>query len=159
MRLHVLAVLCALFAGSAQAQSMRDTTLTDAPFCFARNYDAAHLADHPDQRVTAITISQHREIPQNAADGMVLLVRVMLRGTNEVWSGAAYCQVGKMADCGMEGDSGTFAIEPREGDSILLSVGRYGITFEGQSDFITLHSDRGDDRSFLLRRAALSACQ
>lgn len=159
MRYHVLAVFCAVLAGSAQAQSMRDTLLTDSPFCLARSYDAAHLASHPDQRVTAISISQHPEVARNAADGMVLLVRVMLRGSDEVYSGAAYCQVGKMADCGMEGDSGTFAIEPRDADSVLLSVGRYGITFEGQRDFITLYSDRGDDRSFLLRRAALSACQ
>jgi hypothetical protein len=156
--MRLILIIGAILATPAHAQTMRETLLTDTPFCFARAYDAAHLDAHPDQRVTAISIGQHPEVPQNVADGMVLELKVSLRGSKEVFGGAAYCQVGKIADCGMEGDAGTMVIEPRGSDSILMTVGPYGITFEGAADFVTLESDRGDDRSFLLYPAALSAC-
>jgi hypothetical protein len=158
MRLLSLAALITALALPAAAQSLRETMLTDAPFCFARSYDKAHLAAHADQTVTAFRIGPHPEVPQNAADGMVLLVQVERRGSDEVLTGAGYCTVGKIADCGMEGDAGSFTIEPRDADSLVLIVGQYGITFDGQRDFVTLDGDRGDDREFLLYRADPALC-
>ncbi len=158
MRPLSLAALITALALPAAAQSLRETMLTDAPFCFARTYDKAHLAAHPDQTVTAFRIGPHPEVPQNVTDGMVLLLQVERRGSDEVLTGAGYCTVGKMADCGMEGDAGSFTIEPRDGDSLLLRVGPYGITFEGPRDFVTLQGNRGDDREFLLYRADPALC-
>ncbi|MCX7299569.1 MAG: hypothetical protein NTX73_04170 [Rhodobacterales bacterium] len=155
--LHLAALITAIGLPAA-AQSLRESMLTDAPFCFARTYDKAHLAAHPDQTVTTFRISPHSEVPQNVANGVVLLVQVERRGSAEVLTGAGYCTVGKIADCGMEGDAGSFTIEPRDRESLLLRVGQFGITFEGQRDFVTLEGDRGDDREFLLHRADPAVC-
>ena len=38
----------------------------DAPGCFTRTYDRAHLAQHPDQVVTAVMLRIYRPPPANA---------------------------------------------------------------------------------------------
>jgi hypothetical protein len=159
MRRIACGVLLTILATGSAAQDLRESMLTDAPFCFARVYDKSHLATHPQQRVTAMSISPHPEVPVNAPDGMVLLVRTMTRASPEILTAVAYCEVGTVADCGLEGDAGTFRLDPRGTDAVVLTVGRYGMTFEGATQSLLLSSHIGDDRSFRLDRAGLSACQ
>lgn len=149
VRLAILAALVAL-GHSAQAQDMRQTRFPAPDSCFARDYDAAHLASHPAQRVTSLALS-----PDRTAVGEIYLwlwITGTIRGTDDQLEAMAACEpVGDILDCSMEGDAGEFTIKPAKGGAILLEVGPYGMTFEIGSDVVTLEPDRGDDRTFLLR--------
>jgi len=54
----------------------------DALGCFTRTYDRAHLAQHPDQVVTAVKLRIHRPPPGNA-DKYWFLAQFRLRGKDE----------------------------------------------------------------------------
>ena len=120
--------------------------------CYARSYSADHLAAHPDQLVTEIVLTPEASV----ADPMIgLWLDLTLRGDIAgTYLGFGYCEAsGPGLDCGMEGDAGSFTIAPDTNGGILVEVGPYGMSFEAETDYITLKSDRGDDRSFLLRPA------
>ena len=120
----------------------------DLANCYARSYSADHLASHPIQQVSAIWMTRATE--EVAPPGMVLNLSVRLKTSREVFLGTAYCAPeGSGLACGMEGDAGTFVIAPRK-DAVLIALDRAGISFEGQSDFVTLSGSTGDDREFLL---------
>jgi hypothetical protein len=142
---HIVIAL-ALLAAPARA---------DAPFdgCFVRLYDAEHLADHPDQLVTAIALKPFPE----PTDGIILNLYLQMRGGVAVM-GTAYCnQDGEGMTCGLEGDAGGFSLGPGKG-GILLRVDPGGMSFEGARDWVTISGTAGDDRSFLLSHSANPSC-
>ena len=138
-----------LAALPAPAQDLRATAFPGPGSCYARDYDAAHLAAHPKQRVTSLAIS-----PDRTAFGeryLWLWIDGTLRGTDDRLEALAACEkIGTRLDCSMEGDAGEFTLRAAANRAILLVVGPYGMTFELGGDAITLQPDRGDDRSFLL---------
>lgn len=122
--------------------------------CYSRSYSDAHLAKHTEQLVTDIAVMAEGSI----ADPMLgLWVTLRLRGDIAgSYEALAYCEnAGAAVTCGMEGDAGSFSITPDGDGTIVIDVGPYGMSFEGDAGFITLMSDRGDDRSF---RLAPSGC-
>ncbi|MGB8813459.1 MAG: hypothetical protein WCC57_09755 [Paracoccaceae bacterium] len=125
--------------------------------CFVREYTADHLAKHPDQLVKYISLSISA---LDAQPGLrVLDVIVNLRGKDEFFHGLAYCEPqGKGLACGMEGDAGAFVLEGAKQGALRLSVAAQGLSFEGQTDFITLDGRRGDDRVFLIPNVAAALC-
>lgn len=122
----------------------------DPSTCYARTYSAEHLAQHPDQRVTAM-----RLFPDAQADDprLVLQVQVVLRGTpGGAFAGYGYCEnQGEELYCAMEGDAGGFSISSARDGAILVAVSSLGLSFENDAGFVTLEKEKGDDRSFLLR--------
>ncbi|MEZ5798491.1 MAG: hypothetical protein R3D63_14080 [Paracoccaceae bacterium] len=123
--------------------------------CYRRQYDRAHLASHPDQRVTEIAVGAV------ARDARVVVVNLSLmrRGDREVYLASAYCESRlDHLSCLMEGDAGAFDLSPAKGGKLLLTVATRGMAFEGARDFVEISGLTGDDRSFLLAGAAPGAC-
>lgn len=119
----------------------------DVP-CWARDYDAAHLAAHPDQRVVSITLGP--STVSGTVDGeTVHRLVVRLRGPDTVATATAYCSGTGAMDCGIEGDGGVFTLTP-DGASVLLRVGEYGLWLEGAAGAVELSGTSGDDRVFRL---------
>lgn len=145
-----LAVLAAL-TGPTQAAGPWDRMFPAPDTCYARVYSAAHLADHPQQRVTRMHLAAASAVPADPWPAVAL--SVMLRGPGGGEAAAiAYCEnIENALYCSMEGDAGAFATETAGDGAILVSVGRDGMTLETDRDFITLDQRRGDDRSFLLQ--------
>jgi hypothetical protein len=125
--------------------------------CFVREYDAAHLAAHPRQRVRRIAID-HRPRTELVADyGPVLAgISVTMRNPAEGSGGAELiCRdENGAALCGLEADGGTVRLE-RAGDRLTVRVIE-GLRFETETGFVDLSG--GDDDAFVLRRAPPQAC-
>lgn len=122
--------------------------------CYARVYTDAHLAKHPAQRVTRISIRPDFTI----ADPMLgVQLKITLRGVpGGAFDAYGYCENegGHTLYCGMEGDAGGFQITPEKTGAILISVSSLGMGFENDTGFATLERSTGDDRSFLLQPVA-----
>lgn len=152
------AKICGAFlmflSAPALALSPQDQMFPDRASCYARSYSKDHLAKHPAQQVTEIAVKPDFEI----ADPMLgLRLWLRLRGVpGGTFEGFAYCENegGSTLYCGLEGDAGAFVVTPAKGGSILVEVGRYGMSFENAAGFVTLERDQGDDRSFLLHPAS-----
>ena len=141
-----------LIAGRAMAENPMQAMFPGKAGCYARSYNASHLAKHPEQLVTNLAIVADASM----ADPMLgLWIGADLRGDIAGhYEGYAYCETaGGSLSCGMEGDAGSFTVSSDKDGNILIEVGRYGMSFEGAVDFITLKADRGDDRSFILNPA------
>jgi hypothetical protein len=122
--------------------------------CYARVYDAAHLASHPEQRVAAISLRQSDLLDPEGR--LVLTLGFTLRN-GEAYGAEAYCSAGRAgASCGIEGDGGSFDLS-LSGEDLRLEVGEF-LMVEGASDFSPDLADGGDDRVFLLRPSAFAAC-
>jgi hypothetical protein len=147
------ALLIFLGGFAAQAQSPTEQMFPRGDSCYARNYGAAHLAKHPEQRVTrfAVTPDFVSEAPL-----LALELRLGLRGTpGGAFEAQAICEnTGGSIYCAMEGDAGGFQIDPAKNRGILISVSSLGMSFENEGGFVTLERNSGDDRSFLLRPVA-----
>ncbi|MBP9184499.1 MAG: hypothetical protein KBF78_15290 [Fuscovulum sp.] len=159
-------LIAALLAGPAGAEGRVGALsggLSGALFpsdasCYLRQYSAAHLAAHPDQRVTQIALG-----PWGPAWGkdrdLVLTVAVYLTGDAERYSGAAWCRdAGPYLHCRMEGDAGSFALEAATGRALRMTLTGDGIGFEGPRDFVELSARTGDDRVFLIPPVPADAC-
>jgi hypothetical protein len=121
-------------------------------FCWERVYDRAHLASHPEQRVTRFALGREPLGEPVAPGETVMTVEVGLLGEGETLVATGYCDPdGQRLLCGLEGDSGNYAIEAQGADQVLVTVGDRGMSFEGDSGFHELRPDQGDDRAFLLR--------
>lgn len=141
--------LLALAALPVLAQSPRDEMFPGLSVCYAREYDRAHLAAHPDQRVTSVALTPDQAAPTDAL--FPLWVVVTHRDQPGKLEALAYCEnIEDTLYCGMEGDAGAFSIAPAREGAVLLSVARGGMGFEGETGFVRLEADRGDDRTFLL---------
>ncbi len=148
---HFVIACSVLFATPLLAQSTVDRVFgPDAP-CFSRTYDAAHLDAHPAQQVTMIVIRADTEdMAHDATDDRLLLVDVITRDHTFPYSGIGYCAATSTGlECLLEGDAGRFTLTQQDG-RLRLDVGRDGLIFEGETDFLTLQGDQGDDRVFLL---------
>lgn len=147
----------ALFSQTAQARPLIDSHFTSGG-CFVREYAADHLAKHPDQMVKYISLSISA---LDAPDGITLMdVIVNLRGKPEYFHGLAYCEPQRDAlVCSMEGDAGAFRLEGARNGALRLSVSDQGVSFEGQSEFVTLDGNRGDDLVFLIPSVKAELCK
>jgi hypothetical protein len=140
-----------MLAAPALGQSPQDQMFPDASTCYGRSYSAAHLADHPAQRVTDLRLTPDFRI----ADPLLgLQVAISLRGAGGGrYEGWGYCENegGETLYCAMEGDAGGFTVTPAKGGAVLVRVSRIGLSFENETGFVTLERDQGDDRAFLLQ--------
>jgi hypothetical protein len=149
----VLACLVAVPAAAQNAESLYET-------CFVRAYDGAHMAAHPGQRVTAISVYF-----QNFADTLLAGISYTLRygdkfgfsgDCHEKIEGGFQCHACTNDSCDTDGES--FKILWTGGDSIELvndSTGVVGENPEGGRDYLRAG---GASSRFTLDRGSLSDC-
>lgn len=130
--------------------------------CYARSYSAAHLKEHPAQRVAKIEIDMAKENPDGkpiTEEAIELGFGVQLKTSPEWYTNVAICKsAGPEMNCFLEGDGGSFTLTAAEGGSLRLKTGDYGLAIEGEKDFMELPGDKGDDRVFVLPPAPQAAC-
>ncbi len=140
-----------------QAQTGAIAMFPPEAACFQRHYDAMHLAEHPQQRISAIALTPAEG--QVVSSSLVVDISVNLRSGSESYSGSAYCEPDAAGlSCGMEGDAGAFNLVLRDGGALLLKVDPGGMSFEGTQDFLTVSGTSGDDRAFLMYPVAAADC-
>lgn len=124
--------------------------------CYARTYDAKHLAAHPRQKVI------HFFVTHSDAEGMTppktfdLSFGFRLKDSTDSFSSEAGCAAeGDGAICSAEGDGGHFRLTPRP-DGLLVTVeGR--LALEGAESF-SPDLMESDDREFRLYLSPASEC-
>ena len=139
-----------MWATSLAAQSPQDQMFPDSARCYARIYSAEHLAAHPAQQVTGISVSP---VADYADPFLGLFLKLTLRNVpGGAFEAYASCENegGDTLFCLLEGDAGGFQITPAKKGAILLEVSSLGMTFENDEVFATLEAKSGDDRNFLL---------
>lgn len=123
--------------------------------CFARTYDSAHLAAHPDQIVRAVKLRLYKAPP----DARFFALEMQLRGRDKPLKTGGYC---KGAACKVECDGGGVNIAP-SGDDVMMRLDRIRMVacdasdielFEGGEDV----TGGKDDRVFRLYRAPDALC-
>ena len=145
----VLAGAVVLASGAARTESV--LARFGGSSCFARIYDKAHLARHPDQNVRTIALSRSSAGVSGGKTALILNFKV--RQSGETYSGEAICSPrGSDATCTLEGDAGRFSLAAK-GDDLSMTVVR--VSVEGEKDFAEFGAD---DRVFLLRKAASVRC-
>jgi hypothetical protein len=152
MRSMPCAAIFMLGASPLLAESPRNVMFPSDASCYLRDYSADHLAKHPKQRVSSIALRPEGALVEDAT--MTVWVTVTLRDQpGEDLVALTYCQVADAdrMDCLMEGDAGAFSLAPAKGGAVLVTVAKAGMGFDGATDFVTLRSDSGDDRSFLVK--------
>jgi len=184
----ISALVCAAVAGAQTRPAHRDiaAALDLQPLgkaCFTRHYSSAHLAQHPHQLVTSMTLLVERQAnsPRGAPDGTVFPYHaslvVSVRGKRERYRQGTICSWSDGRDdrndeaalvCNVECDGGGFAlVRSSSPNSIRLRLdyldGR-GIALNGTCDpsenadrMLNLLPGR-DDKEFRLTRVRQSDC-
>ena len=138
--------------------------------CFVRAYDTAHLAAHPQQKVTMMTLLVSGE--NDDEDGQMnyrVLLGVRLRHKAARYTSAADCGHAKIGEsggsitlsCGVDCDGGGIDIALAKDDkSTLVSLEQIAIWRDGIEDENARTSLKSgtDDRSFRLERTRLADC-
>jgi hypothetical protein len=154
----------AILAAAALAVSVAQAALQDASAlygtCFARTYDDAHLAVHPGQRVTSISVNF-----QSFEDDLLASVIYRLRyGTKFGFSGACYTEIegGFLCDACINDSCETsrehFVVLWSGGDTVKLVndlTGMLAENAEGGRDYLAAGGEHGE---FLLRRGSAEDC-
>jgi hypothetical protein len=131
--------------------------LTASGACYSRVYDAAHLSAHPRQTVTRFFLGDPGDAWRatqspghfNVAFGFQIVDR------QDIYAGVGICEPsGTGASCDVEGDGGSFTIEPT-GEDLRIVAAR--IQVEGPSDF-SPDLAFADNRVMLLRRGQAREC-
>jgi hypothetical protein len=150
-----MVVLC-LIAPPALAESPREALFADNRGCYRRDYDAAHLAKHPDQLVKTIRLSPDAEFSDDHS--LLLALEILPRGGEAVLAHGICENTGGSLSCGLEGDAGWLMLEPTA-KGLRATVGRDGISFETDTGFVTFGGGHSDDAVFAIPRAPEEACQ
>lgn len=131
--------------------------------CYARTYDAAHLQDHPNQKVRRIEFDmtdKNANGNANTADNFELGFGVMSVTSSDWYTGSAICKTaGAVVDCFLEGDGGRFRLSAEKNGALKLETGDYGLAFEGAKDTLELPAEDKDDKVFILSPAPHAECE
>lgn len=154
MRWRTLATgAIAVFVCTSTMADALDDSFADFGTCYARQYDAAHLRQHPRQRVTQIMLSHTATAPDADAWDAVLEFGFTLRD-GETYSAVAYCEDGV---CGLEGDGGQFEVTAAKDKGLRLAVLHKFLALEGRNSWSGNLAD-SDDTVFLVYRTRPAAC-
>jgi len=134
--------------------------------CFARRYDAAHLAEHPQQKVNYMRLLvSAKPVAEDPALNYGFSLGVRFRGQAEDFSNGGECghptamqeSPDKLAlGCGIDCDGGGISVEIVDGGkSVLVRTDR--IALWGSKDSVDVGG--GDDRVFRLDRVKLDECK
>jgi hypothetical protein len=164
MRVTLRPVLPFLSALGLVSSALPATALDVSDFyesCFIRSYDAAHLAKHPGQRVSAV----QAEIIEWEANPFVRITYAVKGGANYRLAGDCYdeiaggylCHLCKDESC--ETGEQTFKILLKEKDSIDIINDTTGLTGEDESGATDELPSGGEHGAFALARTAYSVCE
>jgi hypothetical protein len=186
----VRALPCALLAALALAAPALAEVKRESPLpghlplgveaCFGRVYDAAHLREHPRQRVTSFHLlrdftpdTNSENEPQTRQElldaeggegGIGLTAYVRLRDRKGVYSNYFSCRPGEggAVFCGIDCDGGSFLMRPRGGSLLIenkgfVVVGGCGGSDEDQENPVVV-SPGADDKVFRLDKQPLNQC-
>jgi hypothetical protein len=171
MRIVWLAVL-ALVAGGSAALAQDDAASEAAPDswigCWSRVYDAAHLAKHPGQKVTAITLSiAARDGASGDAPGDYRAkLTALMRDKPDTYSnpGGSRCVAsGETLSCFTDGFFlGKFSLEPA-GKNMKLAISGADehvalVPGVDLSSFVVLSPENPEHTLFLLNPAPAKTC-
>jgi hypothetical protein len=167
----VKAILAGLIIGSVSAvgaAELSDFVPTEdgASACWQRLYEA-HLAGHPDQQVTAMTLLMSYLTFEDGSEGMHYFgLDVALRdGRKGTTSGGCWLSEG-VVRCGVDCDGGGLVLSRNDDGSVLADLEAYGyISLEsecgggdGELESFPLEPGR-DDKQFLLQPADAKLCK
>jgi hypothetical protein len=139
--------------------------------CFVRKYDAAHLAGHPLQKVSAMTLLINAEIdPEDKSLGYWFRLGVKFRNRPGDFDSSGSCGSAHVNDdsngkeqmrCGVDCDGGGIVVEMGKTDSaVLIRLDSIRIWRHNKPDDEGLNLSGGaDDRVFRLDRAPLEMCR
>jgi hypothetical protein len=141
--------------------------------CFARRYDKAHLARHPQQKVTAMTLLVSAELlPEDKALNYAFAMGVKFNDRKGNFNSAGDCghptvtqeSPDKIAlGCGVDCDGGGLAAELVNNDKQLRvsidSIAIWNSKSKGDVDDRDGFNGGADDHVFLLERTDLDACK
>jgi hypothetical protein len=148
----------------------------DAALCFSRTYDAAHLKQHPKQKVTEmilfiryITLSEDEAILITTDNGGTekqyfrydFTLAAKVKDRSQALYASGDCASAEGIGCGVECDGGGIDIEPVAGkdDTILVRLERIRMTL-GCSEGADVDLEGGaDDKVFKLTKAPRPLCQ
>jgi len=132
--------------------------------CYARIYDAAHLAKHPDQLVTAVKLCFHHLADEHKPiggreRGPDFILTIKQRGKSKTLSTEGLCWVshlGTQARCDVECDGGGIDVKFLDEDTMSMTLGRIRMQECGKADVddgsgIEVTGGK-DDRVFRLNR-------
>jgi hypothetical protein len=160
-RSHVAGgVLAAVaLAGSVASAAPEDlSVLYDK--CFTRAYDAAHLAGHPGQRVTKMSV----QFQEFEGDLLASVIYTLRYGTKFGFSGACYVKIEGGYSCDAcvndtcESNGEKFKILWSGGETIRLvneETGMLAKNAEGGRDYLSAGGEHGE---FILRRGRAEDC-
>jgi hypothetical protein len=152
-------------------------TETDVLGCFVRTYDKAHLAEHPDQLVTAVRLHIYHPPPAKGLADTLMDLEVKVRGRNVTLTTSGICRREEPPDtwqrphlkhlpppdalwCGVECDGGGIGVASR-GDHAMMYLGGIRVSLKGpscgdESDEV-LYGNK-DDHVFRLNRVNEREC-
>lgn len=156
-RMHLAALGLAVWAAPAAALDIADFYES----CFVRSYDAAHLAKHPGQRVSAMQV----EILQWEDNAYARITYALRGGANFRTGGDCYdaiaggylCHRCKDESC----DTGeqNFKLMLKSKDAIQIVNDTTGLTAENEGGGIDNLEAGGEHGAFALARTAFSVCE
>ena len=116
MKILTLPLMITALSTAADARS-------NAPLgCFARPYDKAHLAEHPDQTVTAVKLKIYASPPDPKT--LWFYIQIRRRGEYKALHNKGVCeQEASVLSCFIECDGGGVRITPRSNVTILMRLG------------------------------------
>ncbi len=127
----------------------------EAP-CYARTYDAEHLAKNPKQKVIHFFVTESEAEQMAPPQTFDLAFGFRLKDSTDAFSSEAGCAAkGDGALCSAEGDGGQFSLTPREDGLLVTIVGR--LELEGMESFSPNLAD-SDDRELRLYTSPADQC-
>ncbi len=144
--------------------------------CFVRTYDAAHLAQHPKQKVTSMMMLVHAaEINDDGGANYSFVIGLKQRGRKGLYDTAGSCSHVR-ADgegpithlrCGVDCDGGGVSVEMANDDKSIMvrindyvSINKPGTNKSDDEDHAMREGLRPglDDKAFRLDRVAVEQC-
>jgi hypothetical protein len=139
--------------------------------CFVRKYDAAHLAQHPLQKVSAMTLLLGAEVdPEDQSLGYSFRLGVKFRNRPGDFDSSGSCGHADVTEdskgkeqmsCGVDCDGGGIAVEMGKTDgAVLVRLESIRIWRNNKPDDEGLNLSGGaDDRVFRLDRVPVEMCR
>lgn len=141
---------------AAQAQSLFERFLASGA-CYARSYDAAHLAKRPRQTVTHFHLRRAEPDPLRAQNSSRFTVAFgfWVKDAVDLYATLAECRsTAAGAQCLVEGDGGSFTLA-QAGNALRVTVSRMEV--EGAKTF-SQDLAHSDNRVMLLYPSNAAAC-
>ena len=138
--------------------------------CFVRQYDAAHLAQHPQQTVRLMKLLLTAEIvPEDTELNYGFRMDLKLRKQSASYGTGGNCGHAKAIEddegrehlgCGVDCDGGSLTVELKDDNkSLLVKVDSVRIAREDDDEDSSTHLGDKDDKLFRLDRAPIEQCK